>query len=499
MKSLWLFLFGCTIVVQAQAKTLTFRERLAHKLPDIERVDDIVQEYNTLTRKVKLRKKTAKLFQKWLCEKSVFVGSNYYNHNLLFNKVKKLKKNRKFNKAYQQFITKLRQKAKVHPKSHNGQFKRITILFTGAYGGGHRAPTMAMRNYLEGKGHIVQLIDVDEVENRYSPKINGYTKADIYAEIYQKQNDPVKARLLTRQINEAQKIEDKKYLADIRHEVGDFKPDHILAVAHHKPKLAYISYTLGIPMTFVHTDHGFNLPLKSLLQEQKKLKKPLVHFAMLDHDPLFKKAKAIKKQLVRLDFPVRESFFPASHEEKVIIRKNLRVPDDAYVVKLAMGQNGLSKDIKKILNRMQKEEKKLKKEMHVFVVCGKNTQLKKELDKFHTKGKVHVHNLGFLNEKEMAEIDRASDVWITKPGGSTSAELVQTQKQMLYEINPAHPWEQKNANFLQKLGLAKRLGKKGSIVDQIEKRIKSHRKLNLNRLPQSSWHHQLDTIIGRQG
>ncbi len=495
-KSLCLFLTSCSIFFNCEAKSASFREQLAHKLPDIERVDQIVREYNQLSKKVRLKNKTAKVFKKWLCEKSVFIGSNYYNHNLLFKRIKKLKKNRKFTTAYQEFITNLRKNARGWSSNRHSQHKRISILFTGAYGGGHRAPTMAIRNYLESKGHKVQLIDVDEVENRYSPTINGYTKADIYAEIYQKQNDPEKARKLTRQINAAQKIEDKKYLADIRHDILSFEPDHIIAVAHHKPKLAYISYMLGIPMTYVHTDHGFNKILMPLLKEQKRLKTPLVHFAMLDKDPMFKK-KPLKKQLERLDFPVRKSFAPATKNEKNAIRDKLQVPHNAHVVKLAMGQNGLSDDIKSILNRIQREEKKLKKELHVFVVCGKNAQLKADLDAFPAKGKVHVHTLGFLEEKEMAEIDKASDVWITKPGGSTSAELVQTQKQMLFEINEAHPWEQKNAKFLQKLGLAKKLAKKGSIVTQIQKSIQRHKKLNLQKLPLSLWQLQLDEIIRR--
>ena len=80
--------------------------------------------------------------------------------------------------------------------------------------------------------------------------------------------------------------------------------------------------------------------------------------------------------------------------------------------------------------------------------------------------------------------------------GQTSAELVQTQKQMLYEINPAHPWEQNNANFLQTLHLAKKLKANQSIVKQIENRIMRHQDINLNRLPSSRWQDQVNEILG---
>lgn len=485
----------CTSSMQAVLKPL--RERLAQRLPDIEHVDLIVEEYTKLTDKVPLNEQTARSVEDWFCAKSLFLGSKYFDHDLLFKKMTTLASNDLFRKQYRKFTQNITsENSATWVKDQSQTAKKVTILFTGAYGGGHKAPAMALNKYLTEKGHVVQLIDVDEVENRYSPQIDGYTKADIYAEVYQKQNDPKKAKKLTEMLNKAQKVEDKKYLGDIKKTVNDFQPDHIFAVAHHKPKLAYISYSLGVPMTYIHTDHGFNNLLLPILYEQERIEIPLIRFAMLGQDELFKAVPSVIRQLVRVDFPVRESFKPTTREQKHKLRDALHIPRNAYVVKLAMGQNGLAKDMKKILTRMKKHQKKLKRQLHVFAVCGKNEQLKKELSKFaRGKGKVRVHILGFLEEKEMAAVDRASDIWITKPGGSTSAELLQTQKQMLYEINPSHPWEQNNANFLEKLGLAKRLSKKKSIIAQIQKRVKKHNLLNLKRLPLSKWHQQIDGIL----
>lgn len=482
------------------AEDTGFRERLAHSLPDIKRVDRIVQEFGILASKADLDEQTSEAIKEWICAKSLFLGSKFYDHNLLLKRLPALEKNKSFIKHYANFVKGIESKNTLaHWKSDaNDVAKRITILFTGAYGGGHKAPAMALNSYLTQKGYTIQLIDVDEVENKYSPQINGYTKAQIYAEVYQKQNDPKKARKLNREIDKAQNIEAKIYLNDIKKQMQEFKPDHIFAVAHHKPKLAYLSYKLDVPMTYIHTDHGFNRMLFSILYEQEKLENPLVQFAMLGNDELYKAGPSVTKQLVRVDFPVRASFKPASRAQKHKLRDQLGIPRNAYVVKLAMGQNGLAKDMKRILTRMKKEQKKLKKQLHVYAVCGKNEILKKELAKFgRGKGKIRVHVLGFLEEKEMAAVDRASDLWITKPGGSTSAELLQTQKQMLYEINAAHPWEQNNANFLESMGLAKKLSRKQSIIKQIQNRIKKHSMLNLERLPQSNWQAQIDEILSK--
>ena len=487
---------SCTSSMQAEVKPL--RERLAQRLPDIERVDHIVGEYNTLRSKVELDDTTTKAIEDWLCTKCLFLGSKFYDHSLLYHKLPSRKSNSTFERKFKKFSDNITFDDYAGlPKEAAETAKKITILFTGAYGGGHKAPAIALNNYLTEKGYAVQFIDVDEVENRYSPQINGYTKADIYAEVYQKQNDPEKAQKLTRMLNKAQKIEDKKFLGDIRNSVKEFQPDHIFAVAHHKPKLAYISYSLGVPMTYVHTDHGFNNMLLPILYEQERLEHPLIQFGMLAQDQYYGAVESIVRQLVRLDFPVRASFKPISRKARHKLRDALNIPRNAYVVKLAMGQNGLAKDMTNILSRMKKEQKKLKRQLHVFAVCGKNEMLKNALEKFaRGKGKVRVHILGFLDEKEMAAVDRASDLWITKPGGSTSAELVQTQKQMLYEINKTHPWEQNNADYLESLGLAKKLSKKTSIIRQIQSRIKKHSFINTKNLPLSQWQSQVDSIIG---
>ncbi len=488
----------CLVCVNTvEATTRSFRERLAHRLPDIERVDLVVSEFDKLCDETNLDETTALAIENWLCSKCIFIGSKYYDHDLLYKSLPTLKDNKRF-------VSKFRSFAKAITLDNSASWKKdpykttkkITLLFTGAYGGGHRAPAMALSKYLEQKGHTIQIIDVDEVENRYSPQINGYTKADIYAEVYQKQNDPKKAKKLTRLLNQAQDVEDKRFLSDINNALCEFQPDHIIAVAHHKPKLSYLSYNLGVPMTFIHTDHGFNRMLLSVLYEQEGIENPLIHFALLGDDPLFKTSDSIVKQLVRVDFPVRESFKPTSSKQKNLLRQMLKIPRNASVVKLAMGQNGLATDMKKIIKRIKKDAKKVKKPLYVFAVCGKNVALKTELKKYaSSKGKVHIRILGFLEEAQMAAIDRASDLWITKPGGSTSAELVQTRKQMLYEIHPAHPWEQNNANYLESMGLAKKLKRNKSIVKQINARIKHHKTLAVKQLPKTQWKAQIDSII----
>jgi UDP-N-acetylglucosamine:LPS N-acetylglucosamine transferase len=524
------------------------RTQLATILNDIDRVDVVVKQYRRLLRQVKISKKSRTAIEQWLVDKCVFVGSKQYNHNFIFGRVPELSKNKEFRRVYKEFTSKIKAKAKevlssdidtsgqdntnqdildiaattlpinqevpgLETIEKDASRKRITILYTGCYGAGHRSPATALANHFDKTGNKVQIIDIDEVQNKYSPRVHGYTRAQIYAEVYQKEGNAKKAHDLSARIEKAHKPENRKFMIDLKKMINDFKSDIIFTVAHHRPNLGYLSYQLNIPMVFVHTDHVFHRSLVPLLKEQMKMKKSLITFSALSGDKNFfknifeelgikngKLPPAALKQIVRLDFPVRESFQPVSKKEKNEIRDDLHIAHNSIVCKLAMGQNALTKEIKGLLKQLIDQEKRLSRPLHVFTICGKNDMLKKKLEHIvkksvNPRGKIHVDICGFKEEKEMAQIDKASDVWITKPGGSTSAELVQTKKQMLYVIAPGHPWEKTNARYLEKMQLAEMLSKSKPIIKQIQNRLHAHKQIDPAKIPESRWQKQASRIV----
>lgn len=484
---------------------------MATKVPDIERVDRIIEAYQKLLKQVTLSVSTQKSIISWLYKNNIFLGSAYYNHDLLYEELPKLKKNANFRKAYKKFVANIM----VSPESSksSGIQKNIAILFTGCYGGGHKTAAMAIGQHFEKMGHQVKLIDVDQIEDRYSPVVNGYTKAQIYQEVYQKEGNIKKAHFLENEIRRIRPIESNRHLQDIKEMLIEFDSEYIFAVAHHRPELGYLSYQLGVPMCYIHTDYIFHKRLVPILHEQTKLKNPLIKFSTLtDKGSFFKNIEEIlnfkqskfpseiKKQLVKFGFPVRSSFAPVTVSELHSIRKELNIPVNAIVCKLAMGQNALAHEIQDILQKIQKEKIKTVREVHLFVICGKNEQLKVQLEKSLKQSsvasnKLHIHILGFLNEQEMARIDQAANVWISKPGGSTCAELLRTQKQMLYVTNANHPWEKLNAEYLKELKLADKLSSKKPILEQIYKRLAVHEEINLSKLPHINWQEHATRLI----
>lgn len=496
---------------------IELREVLAKRLNDIERAEEIDKNYKKLTEKADISQKVRGLFKQWIVEKSYFLGSKYYDHDLVYRRLPWLKKNKKFQESFKRFVHRISSSYTLNSREVSSKHKkRVTIVYNGSAGGGHKSPATALAHFLQKRGHAVQFIDADVLIDHYSPTVKGYTRTEIYSEIFQKEGNPKKASALRKIIDKRHKPENRKYMRDLKRKVRKFKPDHIFAVAHHRPEFSYISYQLGVPMTYVHTDHVFNKNLFGLLAEQVHLKKKLITFSALSSERafvenVFDKFKlkgkelpfSIRKQLVRLDFPVRESFHPVTKKQIEHIRNELHIPQFAIVCKLAMGQTGFENEIKDILKRLIDEEKKVHRPIYVFVVCGTNEHLKKDIEKFakkHLSKHSHVHIIprGYMNEQEMAQVDQISTVWMTKPGGSTCAELVETQKQMLYVFAPHHVWEKTNAKYLRGLNLAAPLSTKKSLVHQIKRRVVIHNRMNLKKLPRTEWQQQAIRILHHQ-
>ena len=490
----------------------SLRAHLAKKLNDIERVDVVMRALKKASFSKHLNSIELSLFQDWLCEKSYFLGSPYFDHFCLYDDIPTLESDEKFVKKYKAFVKEIafQDAKKNHLSTHK---QRIAILYTGGFGGGHKSPACALKQFLSKQGYDILFIDIDEVENKYSPRVLGLKKAEIYSEIFQKEGDVEKAKKLWKLIDQKQTPEMRRSVGDIRSSIKNFDADHIFCVAHHRPGISYLSYSLGIPMTYVHTDHIFNKSLLPVLKEQERQPFVLIQFGALTADKEFFKTifesfkikgktlpHSIKEQLVRLDFPVRESFTkPTTFEEKAL-REEFAIDPEAIVCKLAMGQNGASDEIRGILKKLVRELRSQKQALHVFVICGKNEKLKESLSRLFLKKSAAktglvLHLCGFMEEQEMAKVDKISDVWITKPGGATCAELVKTQKQMLYILTAHHSWEETNAAFLKKLHLGDELLLSKSLVKQIEQRVEVAKHLKKMSQKNSDWREHVLQIV----
>ncbi|MBA2367655.1 MAG: hypothetical protein H0V82_01355 [Candidatus Protochlamydia sp.] len=490
---------------------------LAKKLNDIERVDKIIYDYAVLKDKIP-EPENQKLFEKWMGGIAYFLGSPYYDHQLFFRHQDQnsyFSHDPEFKAAYNTFVNSIQQHSTPLHKTFNTaeKVKNIAIMYPGTGGGGHKAPATAMAKSLEKQGYKVKLLDSDEFERPYDPKIGGLCRGEIFSKIYQQAGDMEKACQMWEEGNCEQKIEDRRYMKDLTEALKEFDADHLFVVAHHQPEHTSLAYQLGLPTTYVHTDNEFHNNLQEVSLNQQELARPLVSFTSLSDNSEFyhyllnhegkghynELPPEVKKQMVRLNFPVRESFQPVTKAEKGEIRQKLGIAEDATVVKIAMGANGIPKDIKEMIGRLKNEEHTVHKPLHVLIACGANESLKKELEYLNAQtvppSPVSFQILGFLDEKEMAEFDKASDVWVTKPGGSTSAEAKQMRKQVLYVPNHHHLWELTNARALEKDNLAEELKAEESMISQINRRAEIGEHVEYLASQNEPWAGQLASIV----
>lgn len=114
---------------------------------------------------------------------------------------------------------------------------------------------------------------------------------------------------------------------------------------------------------------------------------------------------------------------------------------------LVMGGGlGLASDQEKLDKLLSAVEKRYGAQ--VTVVCGSNAERKAELEMEHPE----FRTLGFTNEVD--SLMRDSDLLITKPGGITLFEAIETGTPLLF-IEPELSQEVYNARFAERHGIAK--------------------------------------------
>lgn len=511
-------------------------KKLAVEINDIDRATLVVGAYEK-TVKPTLSESEQQTFEAWIVHNIYYLGSKSFNHDVFFKELSNthpLQKNAAFKSAFVAFNEMIAFQSPSKAAATARKVKNIAILYPGFGGGGHMAPANALGKELTKLGYKVKLIDVDVIAEPYDPKINGLARGHIYSEVYQKEGDIGKFHLLMEEGDRKQKLSDRRFMSDLTGILNDFNTDHIFTVAHHEPHHAYLAYRLNVPMTFVHTDNQFFDSLGHIAETQKKqaaLNKeysPLVKFTVpknsaikdffkcfssyqVDTQNASKQPPSWEKTLFKPDFvsqldelniPVRHSFHAVTPEEKKALKKELKIPPNSNVCKLAMGKNGLPEQIMEILRQFYQERLQATKPLHLVIICGKNEMLRKEIVGFlalHSlaDSKLTIEVKGFLDEKEMSKYDKVSDVWVTKPGGSTAAEAAEMHKQMLYVYDAHHPWELSNAKYLEKMGLARELNKNDSIVKQVEARAKFADTIPI--MPKGDWKKQLKQILLNRG
>jgi UDP-N-acetylglucosamine:LPS N-acetylglucosamine transferase len=357
------------------------------------------------------------------------------------------------------------------PKENN----RVAILYTGYGGGGHKAPAEAMRQKLISEGYAIEMIDIDEVEEMFEPKILGRGYEDIWREIYQQKNQPFLAKVMWSLHRWLYRPEWRETIEEIQNRLISFNPSVIFSVADHKPQLASIAYKMNRRMIFVHTDNKFSSKLSEIAEIQRLLKRPLLSFTKpttadpISYKKTLPKISGIEKQIIDLQIPVRNGFKFIGRSEKEKIRREMGIENSVHTCLVMMGNSGIESEMKFILDRIYDERFDIDERLHFIFVCGRNQLLADELKEYRnfegSSISIEVH--GFLEGAQMAKVAQVADVWVTKMGGSTGAEALAAKKQVLSVSVQSHAWESRNALANENYGLCEAFKRNEKVLPQI--------------------------------
>lgn len=126
--------------------------------------------------------------------------------------------------------------------------------------------------------------------------------------------------------------------------------------------------------------------------------------------------------------------------------KNQGLTGDRPIVLQLAGGFGVG-PIKKILDGILS----LETPVEVAVVCGKNAELKKDLEKVKPAARHKLKVIGFTDQ--MDELLAAADVVLSKPGGLTTSEVLARGAAMAI-MNPIPGQEFRNSDYLLENGAA---------------------------------------------
>lgn len=110
---------------------------------------------------------------------------------------------------------------------------------------------------------------------------------------------------------------------------------------------------------------------------------------------------------------------PLTEINPEVVKQKLRVPPNKKIILLSSGSMGIgfpSQLLKQFIYQLTAH----RSDLHIIVVCGKNETLKRDLEKEHFPD---TTVLGFY--QPMSELYEITDLFLTKPGGLSTAEALQ--------------------------------------------------------------------------
>jgi processive 1,2-diacylglycerol beta-glucosyltransferase len=341
--------------------------------------------------------------------------------------------------------------------------KRILIATVTA-GAGHVQAAAALEEawrILRPKDDVQRCDVMDFTPKLYRKAyVEGYVKLvehapELWAMMFKKTDNPRLMRKLTRLRRALAGASSRRFLQSVR----AFRPDAVLCThflppeilggwreersTGRRPKLASIVTDFEAHALWIEP----SVDLYAVAQEETRA--GLI-------------ARGIPpEQVIATGIPVAAKF--RQPIEAGAVRRRLGLRDDLPVLLVLSGGFGMG-PVREILENLDR----VKTEVQVVVVCGKNESLRRDLAVRSPRHPTHV--LGFVSN--MQELMAIAAIILTKPGGLTCSEALALGRP-IFVLNPIPGQETANCDFLLEHGAAAKANRLEEIPFRLEKLLGS--------------------------
>jgi len=324
-------------------------------------------------------------------------------------------------------------------------FNKVLILSTSA-GAGHVRAANAIQKAFAELGAAREVLHVDALD--YTNKVFRHLYSRAYLDMVNAM--PEAMGWLYDHLDKPWKNERRRLALDALNTrplvnlLKDYKPD--LAVCTHFLPSEILSWLkakarVRCPQAVVVTD--FDVHAMWLCRHYEQ------YFVALEETRVHMEKLGIEKDKLTVSgIPIDPVFALAKDKREMRLRHGLAPYTTTVLVSTGGFGVGRVEDLFSCLLELQHEAQ-------VVILCGRNEELKKRLDKLAARGspdsRVSFRNLGFTTQVD--ELMSASDILMGKPGGLTTSEAL--SKGLVFVIvNPIPGQEERNSDHLLEEGVA---------------------------------------------
>ena len=256
--------------------------------------------------------------------------------------------------------------------------------------------------------------------------------------------------------------------------VKEIEPD-IIVSTFPTPALSLLK-NKKIPIVNIITDYRFH---KSWLTKGAFR----YYVATDDTEKELLKLGVEKNKIRKFGIPIAEKFDDNFDTDSWLKDNGLSITKNTVL--LSAGAFGVSTDFTMLIEQL----KKMRNDVQVVVICGKNMNLKKELE-YKYSGDKGVKIFGYT--ENMYEWMKSSSVLITKAGGVTISEALASNIPLIL-FNPVPGQEMENARYFKKHNMAKIAENQEKVLKYVEQLLSKDdvemMKINMmkNYLPKASY------------